>query len=84
MGYCLWPASVTSLARHHQASLSRYRAMVSVRPATKSVREDPSRARLDGVAEAVAGTAANQVEVVPSRPKTLRITLSAVTLSSPG
>ena len=40
-GYCPWAAylaSVASLAGRHQASLSRYQAMVSARPAAKSVR----------------------------------------------
>ena len=39
--YCPWAAylaSVASLAGRHQASLSRYQAMVSARPAAKSVR----------------------------------------------
>ena len=40
IAYCPWAAylaSVASLAGRHQASLSRYQAMVSARPAAKSV-----------------------------------------------
>ncbi len=42
VGYCpcaAYLASVASLAGRHQASLSRYQAMVSARPAAKSVCE---------------------------------------------